>query len=149
MQSKVLLYVCLIILSIVFIIIDKFILISHYGWLETIVFLSCIVLLIFSCIRLSQLLNLSKVLRIGLEIITILFILWFAMLSIDYKRHRNLYQPIFTSSKKLLTTNGIDVHNGLCYSIVQDYDINTKTGKTYKSKSAFYFFKIKINEVNI
>lgn len=53
------------------------------------------------------------------------------MLSIDYKRHRNLFEPLFN----------------IVYRVTEGYDMNIQTGQVYKNKSTFYLFGIKINEV--
>ncbi len=117
--------------SFLFIIIDKFIIVESFGWLETILFLLCVVLFIWSMINLYPLLKIFKVFKIILIVISIVFILWFSMLSIDYKRHRNLFEPLFN----------------IVYRVTEGYDMNIQTGQVYKNKSTFYLFGIKINEV--
>lgn len=131
MKNKTTIYVLIIILSISFIIIDKFILKSGHGWLDTIPFIFCIIFLIYSSIKLYQLSRLDKVIKIILELITILIIIWFSLLSIDYKRHKNLYEPLFN----------------IGYEVIQDYDMNIETGGVCKNKSTFYLLGIRINEV--
>ena len=131
MKNKSIIYIAILIVCLIFIIIDKFILISEYGWLEIIAFIMCVTILIFSIIKLYQLSKLSKVAKIILGIITIIIVLWFSLLSIDYKRHKNLYAPLFN----------------IGYKVAQDYDIDSQTGRIYKNKSIFYLFGIKIDEV--
>ena len=131
MKNKSIIYIAILIVCLIFIIIDKFILISEYGWLEIIVFIMCVTILIFSIIKLYQLSKISKVAKIILEIITIIIVLWFSLLSIDYKRHKNLYETLFN----------------IGYKVEQDYDIDSQTGRIYKNKSTFYLFGIKIDEV--
>lgn len=131
MKNKSVLYVFIYTISLLFIIINKFILISEYGWLETISFIICVMLLIFSIIKLYQLSKLTKTTKIILGIITIIIVLWFSLLSIDYKRHKNLYDPLFN----------------IGYKVEQDYDMDIQTGRVYKNKSTFYLFGIKIDEV--
>lgn len=133
MKNKLLLYIGIIVLCLTFIIVSKFVLIAEYGWLETVLFIVCILILIFSIIKLYQLLELTKVTKITLEIVTILFIIWFSLLSIDYKRHKNLYAPLFS----------------IGYKVIQDYDMNIQNGNIYKNKSTFYLFGIKIDEVYV
>ncbi len=145
MKNKIIKYTSFIILSLIFITIDKFVLIFKYGFLEIFIFIFSIIILIFSVNQLYKQLKLSKLIKVVLEIITIFIIVWFSILSVDYKRHKNLQKPIFVLSKKLLTTDGIDVNNGLGYDIIQEYDFDLKDNKEYKSK--FYLFGIKINEV--
>ena len=55
------------------------------------------------------------------------------MISIDYKRYKNLYYPLFN----------------IGYEVKVDYDINIQTGNIIISKSSFYLLGIKINEINI
>lgn len=131
MKNKSIIYIAILIVCLIFIIIDKFILISEYGWLEIIAFIMCVTILIFSIIKLYQLSKLSKVAKIILGIITIIIVLWFSLLSIDYKRHKNLYETLFN----------------IGYKVEQDYDIDSQTGRIYKNKSTFYLFGIKIDEV--
>ena len=131
MKNKSIIYIATLIVCLIFIIIDKFILISEYGWLEIIAFIMCVTILIFSIIKLYQLSKLSKVAKIILGIITIIIVLWFSLLSIDYKRHKNLYETLFN----------------IGYKVEQDYDIDSQTGRIYKNKSIFYLFGIKIDEV--
>lgn len=131
MKNKSIIYIAILIVCLIFIIIDKFILISEYGWLEIIAFIMCVTILIFSIIKLYQLSKLTKVAKIILGIITIIIVLWFSLLSIDYKRHKNLYETLFN----------------IGYKVEQDYDIDSQTGRIYKNKSIFYLFGIKIDEV--
>ena len=131
MKNKSIIYIAILIVCLIFIIIDKFILISEYGWLEIIAFIMCVTILIFSIIKLYQLSKLSKVAKIISGIITIIIVLWFSLLSIDYKRHKNLYETLFN----------------IGYKVEQDYDIDSQTGRIYKNKSTFYLFGIKIDEV--
>lgn len=131
MKNKSIIYVAILIVCLIFIIIDKFILISEYGWLEIISFITCVIILMFSIIKLYQLSKLTKATKIILGIITIIIVLWFSLLSIDYKRHKNLYEPLFS----------------IGYKVEQDLDIDIKTGRIYKNKSRFYLFGIKIDEV--
>ena len=131
MKNKSIIYIAILILCLIFIIIDKFILISEYGWLEIITFIMCVTILIFCIIKLYQLSKSSKVAKIILGIITIIIVLWFSLLSIDYKRHKNLYETLFN----------------IGYKVEQDYDIDSQTGRIYKNKSIFYLFGIKIDEV--
>ena len=131
MKNKSIIYVAILIVCLIFIIIDKFILISEYGWLEIISFITCVIILMFSIIKLYQLSKLTKAKKIILGIITIIIVLWFSLLSIDYKRHKNLYEPLFS----------------IGYKVEQDLDIDIKTGRIYKNKSRFYLFGIKIDEV--
>lgn len=122
-------YISALIISLLFLIIDKFILISEYGWVEIITFIMCVTILIFSIIKLYQLSKLNKVAKITLGIITIIIVLWFSLLSIDYNRHKNLYGPLFS----------------IGYKVEQSVDI--QTGRIYRNKSTFYLFGIKIDEV--
>ena len=124
-------YIITLIISLLFLVVDKFILISEYGWLEIITFIMCVTILIFSIIKLYQLSKLNNVAKITLGIITIIIVLWFSLLGIDYKRHKNLYGPLFS----------------IGYKVEQDYDIDSQTGRIYKNKSTFYLFGIKIDEV--
>lgn len=127
------LFIVITILSFIFIVVDKFIIKSEYGWLEIILFVICIILLIFSIIKLFQLSKFSKSVKIILEIVTILIVIWFSLLSIDYKRHINLYSPLFS----------------IGYKVVEDYDMNIENGRVNTIKSTFYLFGIKINEVYV
>lgn len=120
-------------LSLSFIIIDKFILTKTFGWLEFIPFIISVMLLIFSIIKLYQLFNLPKIFKIILMSISVALILWFSMMGIDYKRHKNLYTPLFN----------------IGYEVKEDYDMNIQSGHIYKNKSTFYLFGIKLDEVYI
>ena len=131
MTNKKTRYIIFVIISLTYIIIDKFIILNNYGWLELIPFEICVVLLVIGCIQLLGSLKALKI-KMILSIICVLIIIWFVMLSADYKGHRNLNDPFF---------------NLAGYEIVQDYDMDLKTGREYKSKSTFYLFGLKISEV--
>ena len=76
---------------------------------------------IWSMINLYQLLKIFKVFKVFkiiLIVISIVFILWFSMLSIDYKRHRNLFDPLFN----------------IGYRVTEGYDMNIQTGQVYKNR---------------
>ena len=133
MRNRIVLYICILILCFLFIIVDKFIITKTFGWIEAILFIICNVLLLFSIIKFYQLLKMQKVLKVILIIISFFFIIWFSMVSIDYKRYKNLYYPLFN----------------IGYEVKVDYDMNIQTGNIYKNKSSFYLFGIKINEINI
>ena len=75
------------VISIIVIFVMKFILISSYGFIELFLMLFCLVILIISVIK--------KVNNKLLKIILVLIIIWFSLLATDYKRHRNMYQPLF------------------------------------------------------
>lgn len=133
MKNKIMLYSLIILFSLIYIIIDKYIILTNYGFLELIIYLVSFTLIIFCTISLYKLLKIPKFSKVILGVISILVILWFCLLSVDYKRHRHLYQPLF------------DV---IGYDIVQEYDMDIMGSKVYKNKSIFYLFGIKINEVN-
>ncbi|HIR51914.1 MAG TPA: hypothetical protein IAB39_00720 [Candidatus Onthovicinus excrementipullorum] len=131
MKRKRLIYGFILLLSAAIIAVDKFVLTGPYGWGELLVFALCLAAMLYSMIRLCQLSRLSRPLRILLEIVLILIILWLSLLSIDYKRHRNLFPPLF---------------NGIGFEAVQDYDMDIRTGRVYQSSSTFYIFGIEVNK---
>ena len=133
MKNKIMLYSLIILFSLIYIIIDKYIILTNYGFLELIIYVVSFTLIIFCTISLYKLLKIPKFSKVILGVISILVILWFCLLSVDYKRHRHLYKPLF------------DV---IGYDIVQEYDMDIMGSKVYKNKSIFYLFGIKINEVN-
>ena len=122
----------IILISILIVFIMKFILIDSYGFLELFLVLCCFILIITSISKLVK----NKLLKIILILLTV----WFAIVSIDYKRPRNLYEPLFVFKNDNME------YIGLGYKIIQDYDMNIQTGRVYKNYSKFYMLGIKINE---
>ena len=94
--------------------------------------LGCLVLLLKSIFKIFT----NKLLRS----ILVILVIWFAIVSIDYKRHRNLYEPLFVFKNDNME------YVGLGYKVIQDYDMNIQTGRVYKNSSKFYMLGIKINE---
>jgi len=118
-------------ISIIVIFVMKFILISSYGFLELFLMLFCLVILIIIVIK--------KVNNKLLKIILVLIIIWFSLLAIDYKRHRNMYQPLFVIKDENRDFVGIG------YKIVKEY--NQEGDHVYQSNDKFYLFGILIDEV--
>ncbi len=133
MKDRNILYYVLFILGLITIIFLKFIITNMFGWIEIILLTVSIISMIFSSIKLYQISKFKRNIKLLLEIVSIIIIFWFALLSIDYKRHKNLYDPLFC----------------IGYNVKQDYDIDIQTGQLYKVKSTFYIFGIKINEINV
>ena len=130
-NNKLSLMIALLI-SIIVIFVMKFILINSYGFVEFFLILGCFIFLIFSILKLFK----NKLLKVML----ILLIIWFVIVSIDYKRHRNLYEPLFVFKNDNME------YIGLGYKVIQGYDMNIQTGRVYKNSSKFYILGIKINE---
>ena len=122
----------IILISILIVFIMKFILVDSYGFVEFFFMLGCLVLLLISIFKIFT----NKLLRA----ILVILVIWFAMVSIDYKRHRNLYEPLFVFKNDNME------YVGLGYKVIQDYDMNIQTGRVYKNSSKFYMLGIKINE---
>ena len=122
----------IILISILIVFIMKFILIDSYGFVEFFLMLGCLVLLLISIFKIFT----NKLLRA----ILVILVIWFAIVSIDYKRHRNLYEPLFVFKNDNME------YVGLGYKVIQDYDMNIQTGRVYKNSSKFYMLGIKINE---
>ena len=122
----------IILISILIVFIMKFILIDSYGFVEFFLMLGCLVLLLISIFKIFT----NKLLRA----ILVILVIWFAIVSIDYKRHRNLYEPLFVFKNDNME------YVGLGYKVIQDYDMNIQTGRVYKNSSKFYMIGIKINE---
>ena len=118
-------------ISIIVIYVMKFILINSYGFLELFLMLFCFILLIISVIKQVN----NKVLKIVLFIL----IIWFGLLATDYKRHRNMYQPLFVIRDENKDFVGIG------YKIVQEY--NQEGDHVYQSNDKFYLFGILIDDV--
>lgn len=118
-------------ISIIVIFVMKFILISSYGFLELFLMLFCLVILIISVIK--------KVNNKLLKIVLVLIIIWFSLLATDYKRHRNMYQPLFVIKDENRDFVGIG------YKIVKEY--NQEGDHVYQSNDKFYLFGILIDEV--
>lgn len=118
-------------ISIIVIFVMKFILISSYGFLELFLMLFCLVILIISVIK--------KVNNKLLKIVLVLIIIWFSLLATDYKRHRNMYQPLFVIKDENRDFIGIG------YKIVKEY--NQEGDHVYQSNDKFYLFGILIDEV--
>lgn len=121
-----------ILISILIVFIMKFILIDSYGFVEFFLMLGYLILLLISIFKIFT----NKLLRA----ILVILVIWFAMVSIDYKRHRNLYEPLFVFKNDNME------YVGLGYKVIQDYDMNIQTGRVYKNSSKFYMLGIKINE---
>jgi len=117
-------------ISIIIIFVMKFILISSCGFLELFLMLFCLVILIISIKKINNKL---------LKIILVLIIIWFSLLAIDYKRHRNMYQPLFAIQNENRDFIGIG------YKIVKEY--NQEGDYVYQSNDKFYLFGILIDEV--
>ncbi len=126
-------YYILFVLGLITIVFLKFIITDMFGWIEIILLTISIISMIFSIIKLYQISKFKKNIKLLLQIVSIIIIFWFALLSIDYKRHKNLYDPLFC----------------IGYNVKQDYDMDIQTGQLYKIKSTFYIFGIKINEINV
>ena len=122
----------IILISILIVFIMKFSLIDSYGFVEFFLMLGCLVLLLMSIFKIFT----NKLLRA----ILVILVIWFAIVSIDYKRHRNLYEPLFVFKNDNME------YVGLGYKVIQDYDMNIQTGRVYKNSSKFYMIGIKINE---
>lgn len=122
----------IILISILIVFIIKFILVDSYGFVEFFLMLGCLVLLLISIFKIFT----NKLLRA----ILVILVIWFAMVSIDYKRHRNLYEPLFVFKNDNME------YIGLGYKVIQDYDMNIQTGRVYKNSSKFYMLGVKINE---
>lgn len=122
----------IILISILIVFIMKFILIDSYGFVEFFLMLGYLILLLISIFKIFT----NKLLRA----ILVILVIWFAMVSIDYKRHRNLYEPLFVFKNDNME------YVGLGYKVIQDYDMNIQTGRVYKNSSKFYMLGIKINE---
>ena len=122
----------IILISILIVFIMKFSLIDSYGFVEFFLMLGCLILLLISIFKIFT----NKLLRA----ILVILVIWFAMVSIDYKRHRNLYEPLFVFKNDNME------YVGLGYKVIQDYDMNIQTGRVYKNSSKFYMLGIKINE---
>lgn len=118
-------------ISIIVIFVMKFILISSYGFLELFLMLFCLVILIISVIK--------KVNNKLLKIVLVLIIIWFSLLATDYKRHSNMYQPLFVIKDENRDFIGIG------YKIVKEY--NQEGDHVYQSNDKFYLFGILIDEV--
>ncbi len=131
MKNKNTLYCIVFILGLMTIILLKFLITELYGWIETFLFILSIISIIFSVIKFYQNSKRKNNIKIAVEIVSIMIILWFSLLSIDYKRHKNLYDPLFC----------------IGYNVKQDYDMDIQTGQVYKTKSTFYIFGIKISEI--
>ncbi len=131
MKNKNTLYCIVFILGLMTIIFLKFLITELYGWVETFLFILSIISIVFSVIKFYQNSKRKNNIKIAVEIVSIMIILWFALLSIDYKRHKNLYDPLFC----------------IGYNVKQDYDMDIQTGQVYKTKSTFYIFGIKISEI--
>lgn len=126
-------YYILFVLGLITIVFLKFIITDMFGWIEIILLTISIISMIFSIIKLYQISKFKKNIKLLLQIVSLIIIFWFALLSIDYKRHKNLYDPLFC----------------IGYNVKQDYDMDIQTGQLYKIKSTFYIFGIKINEINV
>lgn len=122
----------IILISILIVFIMKFILIDSYGFVEFFLMLGLLVLLLISIFKIFT----NKLLRA----ILVILVIWFAIVSIDYKRHRNLYEPLFVFKNDNME------YVGLGYKVIQGYDMNIQTGRVYKNSSKFYILGIKINE---
>ena len=122
----------IILISILIVFIMKFILIDSYGFVEFFLMLDCLILLLISIFKIFT----NKLLRA----IFVILVIWFAIVSIDYKRHRNLYEPLFVFKNDNME------YVGLGYKVIQDYDMNIQTCRVYKNSSKFYMLGIKINE---
>jgi len=118
-------------ISIIVIFVMKFILISSYGFLELFLMLFCLIVLITNVIK--------KVNNKLLKIILVLIIIWFSLLAIDYKRHRNMYQPLFVIKNENRDFIGIG------YRIEKEY--NQEGDHVYQSNDKFYLFGILIDDV--
>ena len=121
-----------ILISILIVFIMKFILIDSYGFVEFFLMLGYLILLLISIFKIFT----NKLLRA----ILVILVIWFAIVSIDYKRHRNLYEPLFVFKNDNME------YVGLGYKVIQDYDMNIQNGRVYKNSSKFYMLGIKINE---
>lgn len=126
-------YYILFVLGLITIVFLKFIITDMFGWIEIILLTISFISMIFSIIKLYQISKFKRNIKLLLQIVSIIIIFWFALLSIDYKRHKNLYDPLFC----------------IGYNVKQDYDMDIQTGQLYKIKSTFYIFGIKINEINV
>ena len=133
MKNRNIFYYILLILGLITIIFLKFVMTNMFGWIEIILLTISVICIIISIIKLYQISKLKKYIKLLLEIVSVIIIFWFVLLSIDYKRHKNLYNPLFC----------------IGYNVKQDYDMNIQTGQVYKIKSTFYIFNRKINEINV
>ena len=133
MKNKLILYISVFILSLLFIIIDRFFVVKMYGWLEFILLIFSIVTLLFNILKLYHLINMPMQLKSILLIVFILFTSSFFIISIDYKRYKNLYDPLFNVG----------------YEVKLDYNMSIYTGDVYMCRSTFYLLNIKIGEINI
>lgn len=133
MKNKLILYISVFILSLLFIIIDRFFVVKMYGWLEFILLIFSIVTLLFNILKLYHLINMPMQLKSILLIVFILFASSFFIISIDYKRYKNLYDPLFN----------------IGYEVKLDYNMDIYTGDVYMCRSIFYLLNIKISEINI
>lgn len=132
-MRKNILNIIILLISIIIIFVMKFILIESYGFLELFLMLGCFIFILISIFKLLK----NKLLKI----ILVILVVWFAIVSIDYKRHRNLYEPLFVFKNDNME------YIGCGYKVIQDYDMNIENGRVYKSSSKFYIFGIKVNEV--
>ena len=102
----------IILISILIVFIMKFILIDSYGFVEFFLMLGLLVLLLISIFKIFT----NKLLRA----ILVILVIWFAIVSIDYKRHRNLYEPLFVFKNDNME------YVGLGYKVIQGYDMYIK-----------------------
>lgn len=120
----------LILIGSIVIIIDHFIKPTVNGWLGVILLCLSLVIIIIGLIKLLNKVNINRSFKKIIAILCFLFLLWFTALSIDFKRHCLVYEPIFS-------------HLG--YEVKIDYDMNLETGEIYEKTSTFYLFGIKIH----
>lgn len=126
--SKIVLLVCLIGIMIL-----KFLVVESYGFLELFLMIFFLTLFLVNLLKLK----IKKLVKV----IFIFMILWFSIVSVDYKRHVNMSQPLF-----VLKNENYDFV-GLGYKIVKEYD---QVGDyVYQSKDKFYLFGILIDEVKV
>lgn len=123
--------IVLILISILFIFIMKFILRDSYGFVEFFLMLFCIVLSIINIVRIIN----NKFLKIILVLIAI----WFNIVAIDYKRRINMYQPIF------VIRNENKDFVGIGYKISKEY--NQEGDYVYQCSDKFYLFGILISDI--
>lgn len=124
--SKIILCLCFVVIFVI-----KFLLIESYGFLELFLMVVCLILLIINALELHT--------RKFLKVIIVFIIIWFSVFAVDYKRHRNMYQPLFVIQNKEYE------YVGLGYKIVHQYQ--QEGDHVYQSKDQFYLFVFLIDEV--
>ena len=129
-MKKIVLYLFCILLGFFVIVMDHFIRPTVNGWVGVILLCFSFIMIVLSFIKLLNKMKLIRLHRRMIEVVFFAFLLWFGALSIDFKRHCLMYEPIFS-------------HLG--YEVKVDYDMDLETGSVYEQTSTFYLFGIKMH----